>query len=166
MDNPYLSSTSDPNALSSPGSLTPRILQILGETKPWVRLCSIIGFIFTGLILLGALVMLIAGGAIFAGNFGEGPAAIGAAMPVVMSLIYVGMAALYFFPSLKLWKYGTYILKLMNSQSMDDLEAALDAQRGFWKFVGIMIIIVIAIHALLILGMLLISVFAATTVSP
>lgn len=54
----------------------------------------------------------------------------------------------------------------MNSQSMADLEAALDAQRGFWKFVGIMILTVIIIYALVIIGAVIFGAFAATTLAP
>ena len=102
MDNSYLSSPTDLSSPTNSEGVSLGVLQVLGATKPWVRLCSIIGFVFTALILLVALVMLFAGGAIFAASAGSSSGAVGAAMPVIMCLVYVAMAALYFFPSLKL----------------------------------------------------------------
>ena len=52
MDNPYAASAADPS-LQTQGTVTPAMIQALQGTKPWVRFCSILGFIFTGLIFLG-----------------------------------------------------------------------------------------------------------------
>lgn len=166
MENPYASSLSDSSSDSQLQGLTPGVMQALGGTKPWVRFCSVIGFIATGMMVLGALAMLLAGGAMFAAGGTEAPAALGAAMPVVMCLVYLAIAALYLFPSVKLWKYGTHILKLMNSQSMNDLELALEAQRSFWKFVGIMILVVLVIYVILIIAMVAFGIFAGAALAP
>ena len=51
------------------------------------------------------------------------------------------MAALTIYPLVRLSKYASAIARLRFSQSMADLEDALDQQRAFWKFVGIMTLI-------------------------
>ena len=148
MDNPYATQQTDPMAAPShQQAITPNVIQALAGTKPWIRLCSIIGFIGAGLMMLGGLGMLL--GAVAMGSVlnetGANPA-IGGLPFAAISIFYFLFGALYIIPSVKLWKYGTHILNLMQSQSVMDLEAALDAQRAFWKFVGIMICIVLGLY--------------------
>lgn len=146
MDNPYATGAPSYSAPASASHSTadPLVIQVLQNTKPWVRLCSVIGFICTGFILLAALVMLLGGA--FMGNPQK------AAMPFagfqfVLGFIYAATGILYLFPSIKLWKYGSSILRLMTTGSNADLVEALDQQRSFWKFVGILILIMLALYA-------------------
>lgn len=151
MNNPYSSSALDPVASTPGAGLSPAVLQTLAGTRPWVRFCSIIGFIVTGLIFLMAAVMLFGGAAMFATG---GENALTGSLPVIFALVYVVMGLFYLFPSIKLWKYGTHIASLMSSQSMADLEAALESQRSFWKFVGVMILVGICLYILIfVIGM-------------
>ncbi|MCW1886447.1 DUF5362 family protein [Luteolibacter flavescens] len=149
MDNPYQTGAHGNPYPSSTGQTSPAIIQALAGTKPWVRLCSIIGFICAGFMVLGGLMMM-AGGAI--GGMSNSRAAGFGWIQSIMGLIYIAMSLMYVFPSVKLWKYGTAILNLMSSQSATDLEQAMEAQRGFWKFVGIVILVSIG---LMLIGMVL-----------
>lgn len=160
MENPYSVSGIDPHSRVG-GSVSPGILQALAATKPWVRFCSIIGFILTGLIVLGALGMLVAGGSILAAGGSEMMSFAG--MPAIASILYLAFAFLYFFPSLKLWKYGTHIASLMSSNSAADLELALDAQRSFWKFVGILLAVFIGLYALILILVVVLALFGAAS---
>lgn len=146
MNNPYASSALDPVAISRGEGLSPRVLSALAGTRPWVRFCAIIGFILAGLIFILAAVMLFGGAALFASG---GENAIGGSLPVIAALVYAVMGLLYLFPSIKLWKYGSHIASLMGSQSMSDLEAALESQRSFWKFVGVMVLVAICLYVLI-----------------
>ena len=56
------------------------------------------------------------------------------------------MAAFYFFPTLKLAQYASRIATLRRTQSEHDLVAALDAQRSFWAFIGIVTAIVLGLY--------------------
>lgn len=152
MDNPYSSPTSETFQAGTGGGITPGVIQALAATKPWVRLCSVIGFIMTGFIVIAALMMFLFGGSmLLGGNGAEGLPFAG--FPAVIGVIYLASAFFYFFPSLKLWQYGSSILRLMSSQSPHDLESALDSQRSFWKFVGILILVAIALYLVMIVVM-------------
>ncbi|MGE9269727.1 MAG: DUF5362 family protein [Verrucomicrobiales bacterium] len=140
MDNPYAATPSDPTFQGS-DSMSAGVLQALKGTKPWVRFCSIIGFIGTGLIFLIAIVIGLSGS--FMGSTGSSSFT---GMSLLMGIIYAVMGLIYLFPSIKLWKYGSRIADLMRSQSVQDLEAALSEQRGFWKLVGIMMIVFIGLY--------------------
>jgi hypothetical protein len=72
----------------------------------------------------------------------------------LVGLLYAAMGVLYLFPSIKLWKYGSSIVRLMGSGSNADLIEALEQQRSFWKFVGIMILIMIVLYVVAIIGAL------------
>lgn len=156
MDNPYASTGIDPLSGSEGTTITPGILQALAGTKPWVKFCAILGFIFTGFMVLGGVFMMIGGGIM--ASTGDSSAMPFAGFPAVLGIIYIACAFFYFFPSLKLWKYGSHIAALLDSNSMTDLEAALDAQRSFWKFVGILVCVAIALY---IVGIILFAVVAA-----
>ena len=81
-------------------------------------------------------------------GFGDSvPIAIG----TIVGFFYLAMAVLYFFPALKLTQYARRIAALRESQSEQDLVSALDAQRSFWAFVGIMAIVTLGLYLLIIL---------------
>lgn len=157
MDNPYSSTVTDPASQSGGSSISPGVLQALAGTKPWVQFCAILGFIFTGFMVLAGVFMMIGGEIITATGDSSGMPFAG--FPAVLGIIYLACAFFYFFPSLKLWKYGRHIAALLGSNSMTDLEAALDAQRSFWKFVGILVCVAIALY---IVGIILVVVIAAS----
>ncbi len=162
MDNPYQASSHSAYPASSGGSITPATLQALAGTKPWVRLCSVLGFIGAGFMIIAGLLMITTGA--MAGLSSQQSAGL-AGLPVVMGIVYIAMSLLYLFPSLKLWQYGSAIVRLMSSNSTADLEAALDQQRAFWKFVGIMMIIMIAITLLAMVGGILAGIAGAAAMS-
>lgn len=146
MDNPYQPSAHVGYPTGS-GQVSAGTMQALSGTRPWVRLCSVFGFLYTGFFLIMAVVIMTSSA--FARMGG---------MEIFIGGIYLVVAAVFLIPSIKLWKYGSSIVRLMQSSTVADLEEALHQQRGFWKFSGIMVIIILALILLSIVG----SVFAAT----
>jgi hypothetical protein len=141
-------------AYSTSGQImfTPAAMEMLRQTKPWVRFIAILGFIVTGFIVLGALIMLILGaGGIASGGRGGGAAA---GFGLFIALVYLLMAALYFFPSLFLNRYASHINALLSNRREDSLEAALAAQKAFWRLVGIIVLVVLCIY----LGILVLAI--------
>jgi hypothetical protein len=69
-----------------------------------------------------------------------------------MGAMYLLMALFYVYPAIKLWSYGSRIGALKNSLSLSDLNAALHEQRRFWKFTGIVVIVMMCIYMLFIVG--------------
>lgn len=167
MDNPYATQQTDPSTppdMHGNTAITPNVIQALAGTKPWVRLCSILGFIGSGLMIIAGALMILGsafmGAAMTQTDAGAAGGLAGAPL-FLFSIIYLVMGVIYLIPSIKLWKYGSHILSLMHSQSTLDLEAALDAQRSFWKFVGIMVCIMIGLY---IIGMI-VAVVASVALS-
>lgn len=164
MENPYASSGLDPVTPPTGGSISPGVLAALAGTKPWVRFCSIIGFIGTGLMVLGAFAMMLSGGFLAASGSDAGMPFAG--FPILLGVLYLVIAIFYFFPSLKLWKYGSHIAALLDSGTTADLEAALETQRSFWKFVGILVCVGIALYIVAIIAAVGFSVVGAGSAIP
>lgn len=124
--------------------LTPGMLEALRKTKPWVRFLSIIGFLCVVLMVVIGIGVAVAG-AFFGGNQGkpgfEGPFLIG------MSLLYVLLGILYIFPSLYLFRYASAIGEALAAPSKSAaVENALRQQKSFWKFAGIMTLIMFLVY--------------------
>jgi len=130
-----------PNADLKPQSTDlSELLTPLLSTKPWVRLCSIVGFVFGVLSILGGIGIMAAGS-------GVGSIAPGVPMGA-LGAIYLIFGALYFVPSVYLFKYASAISLAESSNSMVDVAEALKYQKSFWKFAGIMVLIMIVLFVL------------------
>lgn len=115
---------------------TPGIQSALAGTKPWVRLVSIIGFVSSGFMILGG----VAGGVV--------GALMGTPEAAALIFIYPLMGLLYLVPSLYLFRFATRIGEYVQGGQEAQLELALESQRSFWKFVGILSLIGIVLGVL------------------
>lgn len=158
---PYLTPVAIENPVNRSGdsAVSEGVLRALAGTKPWVRFFSVlilIGAAFLGLVAIALFVA--GGGALFqATGLKHMPAGVGAAIAVVYGLL----AFLYIYPGMKLWKYASRIGLLLESRDQLDLEAALNEQRAFWKFVGVIMLVFVVLYAVIFIGGLLIGGFAA-----
>ena len=125
-----------PNAGADPGP----IVDLLKDTGPWVRLLAILGFIGTGLMVLVAALMLLAGA--FFPAFGEKGIAAGA-----MAVLYLVLAGVYLVPSLLMNNYANAIARAADG-GWAGITGAVDAQRKLWKFVGILCIVFVGLTVL------------------
>jgi hypothetical protein len=128
-------SPNQPNSFS----ITESMLLSLRQTKPWVRLLSVLGFISIGLMVISGSISLIA-------FFKHAPDNT-SALPIVLlgSVCNIVLGLLYFFPSLFLFKFASSIGRLLNGGGSDEMEETLSNQKSFWKFVGILTVITIVL---------------------
>ncbi len=92
------------------------------------------------------------------GGVGTG---ISAGVMSMFAILYASVALIYIYPALKLWGYANQIASLLVSGSTIDLEGALNQQRAFWKFLGIMVIAVFVLYIVAIILLVAIGGFAA-----
>lgn len=116
---------------------TDAMLAALADTRPWVRLVSVLLFIGAGLGLLAALVSMLA-----VGHAPGGPPA------VLVGAIQVLACLLYLMPAWYLSRYAGALGSFLQGGAIAELEAALDHQKSFWKFVGILTLITIVLAVL------------------
>lgn len=121
------------------GGVSGRIITDAASTRPWVLLLGILGFLFTGLmVLISIFIMFIPLGDLA----GDG----GSAFGFGIGLAYLLLSLIYFFPSLYLVKYGRALKALMESENFEDLEDAFELQKRFWKLIGIIVLVMIVVY--------------------
>jgi len=143
--NPYAAPVTRHAAVVSGGEVGVRTVGLLRGTRPWVMLMAVIGAIGSGMMLLGALAMLLMGGAMGAG---AGIPGMPAGMMGGIAVIYLVMAGVYVYPVVKLFQFCGAVTALSRTRSQSDLERALNAQRVFWKFIGIMMLVGIVVYVI------------------
>jgi hypothetical protein len=123
---------------------------LLARTAPWAHLLAIIGFVSVGLMILVG---------VGAGAVGL---ATGRAETAALMVIYPLSALVYFFPSLYMLQYAKRSRRFaQGDQSLAELEAALDAQRRFFKFAAIATVVGVALGVLVFVGVMLFSILAS-----
>lgn len=125
-------------------AVTPAMLEALRKTKPWVRFLSILGF-------LGSAVMVLVGiGLAIFGMVAGGGSTDSPMGPIAMAglgLVYVLLALLYIIPSRYLFRYASAIKRALDSPSKTQpIEEALGYQKSFWKFCGILMLIMLLLY--------------------
>jgi hypothetical protein len=126
-----------------PGDPSPRAVDALRRTRPWTLFIAILGFVGAGLLGLAAIVMAIGG--VVGSGFGGGAEA---GMVLGMAAMYAILTAVYVVISVALFKYARSIGEVVRTNRAPELEDALEAQRGFWKLMGIVIIVMMALMVL------------------
>lgn len=121
--------------------------QYLDQTRPWVRFMSILTFVAAGLMAVAGLGIIAIGmvGGLAAKEYGAEFGAIGAA---VVGLFYLLMAFLYTVPGVFLHRYAVAIRQLRATPTVGALEDALKHQKSFWRYVGILSAVAVAIVAI------------------
>ena len=161
--NPYSTPAANLYGSTSGGAaveaVAPSTIAMLAATKPWVRFMSVMMWIGVGLMLLAAAGMGIVSSMGLAKSMPSSP--FGGVQFIVLAVIYGVFAFVYIFPALKLWKFANRIGSLGSTRSLVDLDAALNEQRSFWKFVGIMMILMISLYLVAIIGVVAVGATAA-----
>jgi hypothetical protein len=110
-------------------------LNHFNETRKWTLFISIIGFIFIGVCIVIIPVLIVSSG-------GEGVLKGGAitTMPIVLVVL------LYFFPIYWLLKFSIYSKRAIHNSDGQHLESSLKFLKYHYRFMGILIIICIAVY--------------------
>lgn len=124
---------------------------VLAQTKPWVRFLSVLGFIAAGIATsMSLLTALMEGDA--PPNI---PAGAGLVVAIQMVVMFSICVLFYFIPSVLLWKYGSRIDEHLRETDPTTFLAALSAQTSFWRYLGILTLILIALYGVAMLAFVL-----------
>ena len=118
----------------------------LKETAKWAKFLSIVGFVITACIVILALFA----GTLFATFSQLTPAgsSLPAGISVIITIVYLALALLYFFPCLYLYKFSTKAKLAIESGEQEVLNESLRNLKACFKFIGIMTLVLISIYAL------------------
>jgi hypothetical protein len=133
--------------------LDPAGIEYLREGAKWAKFIAIMGFIFCGLMVL---VALFAGTMITAymGSAGASPLSGG-----FVTVIYLAFAALWFVPCLYLFRFASNMQTAVRSNEQQTFVNALKNLKSHFKFIGILLIVTLAIYVVAIIGVVI---FAAS----
>ncbi len=124
----------------------------LKETSGWTHFIAILGFIFVGLLVVGAIVVSLFLSAMNNEEF----------EPILSLLaggIYLLVGVLYFFPILFLYRFATNMKKALEKKDNENLDKAFMNIKSHYKFMGIFTIIFIALYILGAIAMLIFGSF-------
>jgi small-conductance mechanosensitive channel len=123
------------------------VQNFLGECAKWGKFLSIVGFIFCGLMavmafFLPSLIMNLP-------PYNAMPSGTLTAMTTGMTIIYLVLAGILFFPSFYLFKFSVRMQEALNGVSQDNFEESLQNLKSMFKFYGIFVIVMLSIYVLL-----------------
>ena len=120
--------------------MTSHMIDSMRSTRPWTMFLSVLGFISVGFMILAGMIMMVVG-SVVAEKFDGFPA-------VLMGIMYIFMSFFYLVPSIYLFRYSSAIGRFLDSMAAAEMESALSYQKSFWKFVGIVVIIMFIVSIL------------------
>jgi len=135
-------------------------LGYLDTTRKWTMFFAVLGFIVIGLMIIGgfaagALMKSLSGLSGVEGLEGmEGMEAAGAASGVAQVLFIVIMlvfAVIYFFPLFFLLKFSTHTSRAVKALDREELGKAFRYMKSYWLYIGVLVIIVLAIYLIIFL---------------
>jgi hypothetical protein len=116
----------------------------MSQTRPWVTFLAVLGFVGAGFLALGAI------GIGFMGpGFVEG---------ALIGVLYLIIAALYGAGANLLYRYRSSIASLERGSGVEALEDALEHQKSFWRFTGLMSAVMLGLNLLFVVGGIVIGV--------
>lgn len=125
--------------------LTPQARAFLRETAKWAKFLSILGFIMMFFLVVVGLFMGAIMGATY-GNMGGAPG-----LPSwFFSFIYLVMAAIYFAPMYFLYQFSSKTGTALDTNDSMLLTESLEFLKSHYKYIGILMIILLSIYALVI----------------
>lgn len=142
--NPFAAPASDAAprdrpALDEDRVVTPEILEAMVQTRPWLLVVSVSGFVFAGICLLAAV-----------GTFAFGTfAAVRFGGTGLLAIIYVLLAAFFGVSSLWLWRFAASIKLMREGYGVHALMDALRHQRSFWRLAGVITLLFVSLNVLM-----------------
>jgi hypothetical protein len=124
--------------------ITPNSYDYLAEISKWLKFLSILGFIFSGFMLLGGLSVMTLDTDIFKG--------VSSFMPYslisIYGFAYIVFGAFYLIPSWFLFKTSNAMKTALETNDSLELEASFKNHKSFYKFIGILTLIMLGLYAL------------------
>lgn len=123
--------------------VTEDIRSYIYETAKWAKFLSIIGFIFCVLIIIFAFFMP---AVISSMTTMGGQTPLSQVAPAAITVTYLLIALIYFYPSLMLFKYATAAQKAVLFLDQLSLGVAMSKMKSFFKFWGVLTIVILSFY--------------------
>ena len=122
----------------------------LKETAKWAYFLSILGYFGIGFIVLAGLFA----GTLFSamGKMNPAMSSMGSSFGIVMTVVYVLIGAIYFFPVYYLNKFASNAKMACATNDSEKLTLSFQYLKSHYKFIGIMTLVVFSLYLLMIIG--------------
>jgi len=129
----------------------------LAEAAKWARFLAIVGFVLCGLIVVIAFFV---GSflAMMTNSYNEGyssTARLTGGMGVFVTIFYIGIAILFFFPYLFLFRFATRMKTALKTNDQHTLNTSFQNLKIMFRYVGILTIVMLSFYALAILMLII-----------
>ncbi|WP_237028703.1 DUF5362 family protein [Pedobacter steynii] len=125
--------------------ITEDIRSYIYDTAKWAKFLSVIGFVFCVLIVICAFFVPAVISSMTAMG-GQSP--VTQIAPAVLTVTYLLIGLLYFYPSLMLFKYATAAQKAVLFLDQSSLGIAMSKMKSFFKFWGVFTIVIISFYVI------------------
>ena len=133
----------------------------LNETAKWGRFLAIVGFVFSGLMLIALVSALTLGS--LASDSGGSPSSMAAVLGGgIVIFIYFVFALLFFIPCLYLYNFSSKMQAALRANQQETLNIAFANLKSCFKFLGILTIIMLVIWGIGLVSVVGMGIAAAT----
>ena len=132
--------------LSNDLQVTPQAQNYLTESAKWGKFLAIMGFILCGFMMVIAFFIPVVLTQLPPYNTMSSDFSAG--MKVGMTIVYLILALLFFFPCFYLYKFSVKMQSAAKTVSQDNFEESLMNLKSMFKFYGIFTIIILSFYAL------------------
>ena len=137
-------------------------LGYLAESAKWAKFLAIIGYIFIGFMVLVSVTI---GLFLPSMNSGLNGAAAGSQIPgfssTVLMFVYLILAAIYVYPVYALYGFASKMQKVIKENIESEIENAFNQLKKFFKFFGILTIVMLGLYVLIIIAAIFAGLAAA-----
>ena len=149
--NPYQSPQTETDSgtpLIDRGSLTETMLQYLRGASPWLRFIGVMGYIGSGLLVIGGIGVILSDvvtdDASWRSILPSKISVFREAISGVTGLVNIAAGVISFFPARFTYAFGAKIREYGRNGDERELELGFKNNKSLWKFNGIMAIIALA----------------------
>jgi hypothetical protein len=134
----------------------------LSEARKWAKFIAIISFIGMGIMVISGVVMGLVMDTLTSAA-GQAPMPFSGSFFMIM---YIALAAIYFFPVYYLFRFSEAMGYALASGSEELMTSAFGYLKSHYKFIGILMIVSIAFGVLLTIGAVLAGIFGLFNTHP
>ena len=127
--------------------VTPQAQNYLIESAKWGKFLSIMGFIVCGLMVI--IAFFVPAYLTQMSEYSAMPSGFSAGMRTGMTILYLLMALLFFFPCLYLYRFSTKMQVATKNISQENFDESLMNLKSMFKFYAIVTIIILSLYALI-----------------
>lgn len=135
--------------------VSPQGLSYLTESARWGKFLAIMGFISCGLMIVLAFFIP----TIFTQvpSYNTMPSSLSGVMKTGMTIVYLLLAILMFFPCFYLLKFSAKMQSAVKTVNQENLDESFMNLKSMFKFYGVFTITILSVYLLMIIGTVLVT---------